>query len=334
MGGRAMSLLAPVLQAFFTDRLMGQRQASPETIKSYRDALRLLLCFAQARTGVAPSRLCIEELDAPLIAGFLEHLERDRHNSVRTRNNRLAAIHSLFAYAALRHPEHAEVIQRVLAIPHKRMDRQLVCYLTAAEIDALIAAPDPDSWIGRRDRTLLLVAVQTGLRVSELTSMSCGDVVLGTGAHVRCRGKGRKDRITPLTTQGAQALEVWLAERRGAAAEALFPSRRRSSLSRDAVALLLAKHVKTAATTCPSLATKEVTPHVLRHTCAMQLLAAGVDITVIALWLGHEQIESTNVYLHADLAIKERALARTTPLNVAPGRYRPPDDLLAFLSGL
>jgi integrase/recombinase XerD len=255
-------------------------------------------------------------------------------NSVRTRNNRLAAIHSLFRYAAPRHPEHAAVIQRVLAIPHKRMDRQLICHLTTTEIDALIAAPDTDSWIGRRDRTLMLVAVQTGLRVSELTRMTCGDVVLGTGAHVRCRGKGRKDRITPLTTHGVQALKTWLAERRGEASEPLFPSRRRTPLSRDAVALLLAKHAKTAVTACPSLATKQVTPHVLRHTCAMQLLAAGVDITVIALWLGHEQLESTNIYLHADLSVKERALARTKPMNGALGRYRPPDGLLAFLEGL
>ncbi len=329
-----MSLLAPALQAFFTERLITQRQASPETIKSYRDALRLLLRFAQAHSGTAPSRLRIEDLDAPLIAAFLEHLEHDRHNSVRTRNNRLAAIHSLFGYAALHHPEHAEVIQPVLAIPHKRMDRQLICYLAPIEIDALIAAPDTDSWIGRRDRTLMLVAVQTGLRVSELTRMTCGDVVLGTGAHVRCVGKGRKDRITPLTAQGVQALKAWLVERHGEASEPLFPGRRRTPLSRDAVALLLAKHAKTAATTCPSLATKKITPHVLRHTCAMQLLAAGVDITVIALWLGHEQIESTNVYLHADLSIKERALVRTKPLNSAPGRYRPPDDLLAFLEGL
>jgi integrase/recombinase XerD len=329
-----VSLLAPVLQAFFTERLIAQRQASPETIKSYRDGLRLLLGFAQARTGATPSRLEIEELDAPLIAAFLEHLERDRHNSVRTRNNRLAAIHSLFAYAALRHPEHAEVIQRVLAIPHKRMDRELICYLTPVEIDALIAAPDPDSWMGRRDRTLLLLAVQTGLRVSELTHMTCGDVVLGTGAHVRCRGKGRKDRITPLTAQGAQALKTWLAERRGTAAEPLFPSLRRGPLSRDAVALLLSKHAKAAARTCRSLATKDVTPHVLRHTCAMQLLAAGIDVTVIALWLGHEQIESTNMYLHADLGIKERALARTAPASIKPGRYRAPDSLLAFLEDL
>jgi len=307
-----MSLLAPALQAFFTERLITQRQASPETIKSYRDALRLLLRFAQAHSGTAPSRLRIEDLDAPLIAAFLEHLEHDRHNSVRTRNNRLAAIHSLFGYAALHHPEHAEVIQPVLAIPHKRMDRQLICYLAPIEIDALIAAPDTDSWIGRRDRTLMLVAVQTGLRVSELTRMTCGDVVLGTGAHVRCVGKGRKDRITPLTAQGVQALKAWLVERHGEASEPLFPGRRRTPLSRDAVALLLAKHAKTAATTCPSLATKKITPHVLRHTCAMQLLAAGVDITVIALWLGHEQSSRrTSTFTRTSASRNERSCARS-----------------------
>jgi site-specific recombinase XerD len=330
----AMSLLAPVLQAFFTDRLIAQRRASPATITSYRDTFRLLLRFAQARTATAPSRLGVEQLDAPLIAAFLEHLEHERGNSVRARNNRLAAIHSLFAYAALHHPEHAETIQRVLAVPHKRTDRELICYLTAAEVDALLAAPDTRTWLGRRDRTLILLAVQTGLRVSELTALTCADVVLGVGAHIRCRGKGRKDRITPLTTQSAQALKAWLAERRGGAGDPLFPSLRRTPLSRDAVALLLAKHAATAAAICPSIATKELTPHVLRHTCAMQLLAAGVDITVIALWLGHEQIESTNIYLHADLTIKERALARTKPAHVAPGPYRPPDDLLAFLEAL
>ena len=329
-----MSLLAPVLQAFFTERLITQRQASPATITSYRDTFRLLLRFAQTRTGTPPSRLRIEQLDAPLIAAFLEHIEHERRNSVRTRNNRLAAIHSFFAYAALRHPEHAETIQRVLAIPHKRMDRELICHLTPAEIDALVAAPDTRTWLGRRDRALILLAVQTGLRVSELTALTRDDVALGVGALVRCRGKGRKDRITPLTSQSVETLKAWLAERRGAGRDPLFPSLRRTRLSRDAVALLLSKHAATAAAGCPSIATKAVTPHVLRHTCAMQLLAASVDITVIALWLGHEQIESANIYLHADLSIKERALARTKPAHAMPGRYRPPDTLLAFLEGL
>jgi len=264
-----------------------------------------------------------------LIGAFLDHLEAERGNSASTRNNRLAAIHSLFAYAALRHPEHAALIQRVLAIPAKRTDRQLVSFLTDDEVAALLAAPDRGGWLGRRDRALLLVAVQTGLRVSELTSICCDDVELGTGAHLRCHGKGRKERITPLTTEVCAELRVWLAERCGEPHDALFPSRRGGPLSSDAVAVLVARHARTAASGCPSLLTKTVTPHVLRHTCAMRLLAVGVDISVIALWLGHEGIETTQIYLHADLAIKERALARTAPTGTAPGRYRPPDTLLA-----
>jgi site-specific recombinase XerD len=329
-----MSALAPTLQGFFTERLLTQRRASSNTVASYRDTFRLLLAFAQTRTGKAPSMLQLEDLDALLVGAFLDHLEVERHNAVRTRNTRLAAIHSLFAYAALRHPEHAVLIQRVLAIPAKRTDRQLVSFLTGDEIDALLAAPDRDTWVGRRDHALLLVAVQTGLRVSELTSLACADVELGTGAHLRCHGKGRKERITPLTSQACAVLRVWLAERRGEPSDPLFPSRRRGPLSRDAIALLVAKHADIAAQRCPSLQGKTVTPHVLRHTCAMTLLAVGVDISVIALWLGHEGIETTQIYLHADLTIKERALARTAPAGTMPGRYRAPDALLAFLNGL
>lgn len=329
-----MSDLAPTLQGFFTERLLTQRRASPNTVASYRDAFRLLLDFAQRRTGKSPSKLQLEDLDAVLIGSFLQHLETDRHNSVRTRNTRLAAVHSLFAYAALHHPEHAALIQRVLAIPAKRTDRQLVSFLTHDEVDALLAAPDRDTWIGRRDHALLLIAVQTGLRVTELTCLTCADVDLGTGAHVRCHGKGRKERVTPLTTQACGVLRVWLAERRGEPCDPLFPSRRRGPLSRDAVALLVAKHAAAATQHCPTLTGKTVSPHVLRHTCAMSLLAVGVDTSVIALWLGHEGIETTQIYLHADLAIKERALARTAPASIKPGRYRPPDTLLAFLNAL
>ena len=329
-----MSALAPTMQSFFTERMLTQRQASPNTVSSYRDSFRLLLAFAQQRTGKTPSNLQLEDLDAVLIGAFLEHLERERHNSVRTRNNRLAAVHSLFAYAALRHPEHAALIQRVLAVPAKRTDRQLVSFLTRAEVDALLAAPDRDTWVGRRDHALLLVAVQSGLRVTELTTLTCADVELGTGAHLRCHGKGRKERITPLTTQARGVLRVWLTEHRGEPDDPLFPSRRHGPLSRDAVALLVAKHARTAASRCPSLGAKTVSPHVLRHTCAMSLLTVGVDISVIALWLGHEGIETTQIYLHADLAIKERALARTAPAGTTPGRYRAPDTLIAFLEAL
>ena len=329
-----MSALAPTLQAFFTDRLIRQRQASPQTIAAYRDTLRLLLTFAARSTGREPSKLDIADLDAPLIGAFLDHLEAERGNSVRTRNARLAAIRSLFRYAALRHPEHAESIGRVLAIPPKRFARSLVTFLTEQEVDALLAVADRTTWTGRRDHALLLLAVQTGLRVSELTGLRCADVHLGTGAHVSCRGKGRKDRITPLTRVTVAVLRVWLAEREGGPADSLFPTGTGTPLSRDAVERRLAKHAAAAGSACPSLRTKRISPHVLRHTAAMRLLQAGVDTSVIALWLGHEHVDTTQIYLHADLALKERAIARTTPPDARPGRYRPSDALLAFLDGL
>lgn len=329
-----MSSLAPTLEAFFTERLVAQRRVSPHTVASYRDAWRLLLNYASEQTGKQPCTLDLEDLDAPLIGAFLAHLETVRHNRVRTRNARLVAVHSFYRFAALRHPEHAALIQRVLAIPLKRTDRPLVTFLTRPEIDALLSAPQRTTWIGRRDHALLVVAIQTGLRVSELTALCCADVVLGTGAHLRCHGKGRKERHTPLTGHTNKVLKTWMAERQGAPDDPVFPSRRGGPLSRDAVELLVARHAAAAQQRCPSLRTKTVTPHVLRHSCAMTLLHAGIDVTVIALWLGHESIEATNVYLHADLTIKEQALAKTTPANSAPGRYHPPDSLLAFLEGL
>jgi site-specific recombinase XerD len=329
-----MSTLAPTIEAFFTQRLATQRDASSHTIAAYRDALRLLLIFAQDRIGKPPSQLDVADLDAWLVTAFLTWLETERGNSVTTRNARLTAIRSLFRYAALRHPEHAGLIQRVLAIPSKRHEQTMVCFLTPPEVDTLLAAPDRTSWYGRRDHALLTLAVQTGLRVSELTRLTCGDLHMGTGAHVRCLGKGRKQRATPLTSQTVAVLKVWLRERAGNPTEPLFPSRRNKPLSSDAVAWLLTKHVDTAARRCPSLAGKNVTPHVLRHTAAMRLLQAGVDTSVIALWLGHESVQTTQIYLHADLALKEQALARTAPPETAPGRYRPPDKLLAFLEAL
>jgi integrase/recombinase XerD len=329
-----MSALAPTLQAYFLDRLVAQRHASPHTIRAYRDTMRLLLGFAQARLATPAAQLDIADLDADLIAAFLDHLEHERDNTIGTRNARLAAIHSLFRFAALRHPEHAGLIARVLAIPPKRHDRALVTYLNDPEIDALLAAPDLNTWIGRRDRAMLQVAIETGLRVSELTGLTCADVHLGPGAHISCRGKGRKDRITPLTTSTAAVLRGWLDERAGLQSDPLFPTTRGTPLSRDAVDRRLAKHTATAARTQRSLHDKTVTPHVLRHTAAMRLLHASVDSAVIALWLGHERVETTQIYLHADLAIKERALARTTPPAAKPGRYTPPDALLAFLEGL
>ncbi len=329
-----MTALAPVLQTFFTDQLIAQRQVSGHTVAAYRDTFRLLLAFAQARTGTAPCDLLLVDLDADLIGAFLEYLRNDRRNGARTRNARLAAIHSLFRYAALRHPEHAALIQRVLAIPPARFDKTAVSYLTAGEAEALLAAPDCSRWIGRRDHALLAVAIQTGLRVSELTTLTRSDVHLGAGPHVRCTGKGRKERCTPLTSQVARALRTWLDERGGGQGDPLFPTSRGQPLSRDAVELLVTRHARTAQAACPTLRGKTVSPHVLRHTAAMSLLHAGTDITVIALWLGHEHSETAQIYIHADQTLKQRALDRTTPPGIRPGRYRPPDTLLAFLEQL
>ena len=329
-----MTTLAPTIQAFFTDYLTRQRRASPHTIAAYRDSLRLLLAFTARQAGRQPSALEITDLDAPLVGAFLDHLENERGNSVRTRNARLAAIHALFSFAALRHLDHAAVIQRVMAIPPKRSDRKLVTYLTEHEAAALLAAPDTATRTGRRDHALLTLAIQAGLRVSELTSLTRADTFLGTGAHVTCTGKGRKQRITPLTPATAKVLGGWLGEHPGKPGDPLFPSRSGSPMSRDAGERRLTKHTTAAAGTQPSLKGKKVSPHVLRHTAAMRLLAAGIDTTVIALWLGHESVATTQVYIHADLAIKEKALARTAPLDVRTGRYQPPDALVEFLESL
>jgi integrase/recombinase XerD len=329
-----MTLLAPGLQAYFTQRLIEQRSASPNTIAAYRHTFRLLLGFATGRTGTPPSALDIADLDAPLIAAFLEHLERERGNATRTRNNRLAAIHSLFAYLALQHPEHAASIQRVLAIPPKRTEKHLLTYLTDPEVDALLAACGQATRTGRRDHTMLALTIQTGLRISELISLTCQDITLATGANVHTVGKGRKARRTPLTPPTRTLLKAWLKERAGAPEEPLFPTSTGKRLSRDAIEHRLAHHLKIAATKCPSIAAKHVTMHTLRHTAAMRLLLAGNDITVIALWLGHEQITTTQIYLHADMTHKQQAIDRTKPLNAKPGRYQPPDALLAFLEAL
>jgi integrase/recombinase XerD len=326
--------LAPILQAFFTDRLARQKKASPNTVAAYRDTCRLLLSFARQQTGKQPSRLSLADLDAALVGAFLQHLEDDRGNASSTRNARLAAIHSLFSYAAPRAPEHAAVISQVLAIPPRRRERAIVSYLTPGEIDALLAAPDRSTWHGRRDHALLLLAVQTGLRVSELTALAVQDAHLGAGPHVRCHGKGRKDRATPLTSQVVRTLRTWLAELGPGPGTPLFPTRAGSRLSRDAVERLVTKHASAAAGNCPSIKEKNVTPHVLRHTAAMALLRSGTDTSVIALWMGHESPETTQVYLHADMTIKEQALARVQQPGTSPGRYQPPDTLLAFLDSL
>ena len=329
-----MILLAGPLEAFFTDRLLQQRHASPHTIAAYRDTFRMLLSFAQRRVRKPPSALPLKALDATLIAAFLHHLEHERGNSIRTRNARLAAIHSFFRFVALQEPACSATCERVLAIPTKKAERKLVTSLTRTEQHALLAAPDRTAWLGRRDHAILLLLLQTGLRVSEMRELRCEDIIFSTGPHVRCRGKGRKERCTPLTRDTVSVLRAWLAERAGLPHEPAFPSRRGTVLSRDAVERLVAKHADTARTSCASLRTKAVTPHVLRHTTAVTLLHAGNDRAVIALWLGHESIETTQMYLDADLSSKERALARTAPLHTAPGRYRPDDRLLAFLSDL
>lgn len=323
-----------LLQSFFTDRLLRQRQASPHTIAGYRDCFRLLLHFAKERLDKMPSQLRLEDLDAPLIGLFLDHLESTRKNSAHTRNIRLGAIHSFFRYVALEEPAHALDCQRILAVPNKRHEQRPIDFLNREEIDALLAVPNPSTWLGRRDRTLLLVAVQTGLRVSELIGLNCQDVVLETGAHVRCFGKGRKQRCTPLRPETAKMLEAWLRERHGLLEDPVFPSSRGGRLSRDAIECLITKHVQHAAQTCPSLTRKNVSPHVLRHTTAMDLLQHGVDRSVIALWLGHESVETTQMYLHADMRLKEKALSHTEPLGVKPTRYHPDDKLLAFLETL
>jgi integrase/recombinase XerD len=323
-----------LLQSFFTDRLMRQRQASPETIASYRDAFCLLFRFVQQRSNKVPSSLEMQDLDGPLIVDFLWWLEKERGNSARTRNARLAAIHSFFKYASLYDPTHSELIQRVLAIPGKRYDRAPVEYLTRSETEALLATPNQSTWGGCRDRTLMLLTVQTGLRVSELIGLDCENIALGKGAHVRCKGKGRKERCTPLRKESAEALRLWLQERNGRPSDPLFSNARGRRLSRDGVEYILRKHLTAAAQQCQSLKKKRVSPHVLRHTAAMDLLQHGVDRSVIALWLGHETLETVDVYVHADLQMKEKAMAKTTPLEVPLGRYRPDDELLMFLKSL
>jgi len=329
-----MTALAPTLQAFFTDRLVRERHASPATVAAYRDTWRMLLNFAATRTRISPIRLDLDDIDAPMVSAFLDHLETHRGNTARTRNARLAGIHSVFRFAAHRHPEHTATIARVLAIPTKRFDRAIITYLTPAEVAALLAAPDLSTWFGRRDQAWLQTAAQTGLRISEMTALTCADVHLGVGAHVSCLGKGRKQRITPITAGTVTILTGWINERGNDPAGPLFPTRSGRPMSRDAVEHRIAVHTATAAAACPSLNHKTVTAHTLRHTAAMRLLEAGTDTSIISLWLGHEQVQTTTVYLHADLAIKERALARTTPPDAKPGRYQPPDPLLAFLESL
>jgi integrase/recombinase XerD len=322
------------LQRFFTERLATQLKASPNTVTSYRDTFRLLLKYAADRLGRPPTELQVVDIDADLIGLFLADIESTRGNTTRSRNTRLSAIRSFFKYVAVNEPQLLHHCQRVLAMPAKRHEKRAIDYLSRAEIEALIQAPDLSTWHGRRDRALLALALQTGLRVSELISLSCDDIVLGTGAHVRCMGKARKERATPIRKDSAKVLRDWLNERGGTDTDPVFISNRDARLSRDAVEQIVRKHGLTAEGKCPSLKKKHVTPHVLRHSAAMQLLQNGVDRTVIALWLGHESVETTQMYIHADIQLKEKAMARTRPIKAPPGRYRPGDKLLAFLEAL
>jgi site-specific recombinase XerD len=332
---KTSTLVALLLEGFFTKRLLAQRRASPHTVASYRDTFRLLLRFAEKRLSRAPSKLALEDLNALFIASFLDELENKRGNGARTRNIRLAAIHSFFRYAALEAPEHAGLIQRVLSIPRKRFTRALIDFLVRPEIEALLSAPDRTTWVGRRDHALLLTAVQTGLRLSELTGLRHQDVSLSVGAHVSCVGKGRKERCTPLTKSTVVVLRKWIEDYpNGGEPKFMFPSTRGGRLSADATQHIVAKHVSVARKTCPSLVKKRVTPHVLRHTAAMELLQAGVDRSLIAIWLGHESVETTQIYLDANLALKEEILAKMRPITSPAGTFRPGDRLLNFLNSL
>jgi integrase/recombinase XerD len=331
---KATSDLAALLEGFFAQRLIAQRRVSPHTLASYRDTFRLLLKFAEQHLGPPPSELTLCDLNAEFIGRFLDHLESDRTNSVRSRNLRLTAIRSFFCYAAVEAPPHAALIQRVLAIPRKRHARPLIDFLTHAEMEAMLATTGRQSWIGCRDYLFLLIAMQTGMRLSELTGLRHQDVMLGTGAHVRCEGKGRKERCTPLTKSAAKMLATWIKDQGQNDSQFLFPSVRGGRLSADAVQHLVRKYAAAATKACPSIAKKNVSPHVLRHSTAMELLQAGIDRSMIAIWLGHESVETTQIYLDANIAIKREILEKTRPINGTPGRYRPSDSLLSYLQSL
>jgi site-specific recombinase XerD len=331
---KPVSDFSQLCESFFSKRLIAQRKASPHTISAYAQTFRLLVAYAQKRLGTPPSQLSFAQLDAPFLAGFLDELESKRSNSARSRNARLASLRAFYRYAALEVPQHAGLIQRVLAIPYKRVTRRLVSYLTRPEVEAILASVDKSTWLGRRNHAMFLLAVQTGLRLSEITGLHQKDVMLCRAAHVRCEGKGRKERCTPLARPTVAVLKAWISEQGINGSAFVFPSKNGDRLSADAVQHALATHVTTAQRKCPSLAKKRVTPHVLRHTAGMELLQAGVDRALIAIWLGHESLETTQIYLDADLHLKEAILARMNPVQSKAGRYRPDDQLLSYLKGL
>jgi len=330
----SVTTLSALVQKFFTDRLYAQMEASPHTIASYRDTFRLLLTFAGEKTGRSPMVLNIDDLSAEMIGVFLDDIETTRKNSVRSRNTRLAAIRSFFRFAALHEPAYMFHCQKILSMPSKRYVKRNVEFLNAQEMQALLNAPDCSTWIGRRDLAILTIALQAGLRASELVNIQCCDIMLETGAHVRCEGKGRKHRATPLRREAVTTLKNWSKERRGSDHDPLFPTMRGDKMSRDALEHLVKRHIKTASKSCPSLIGKRVSPHVLRHSTAMDLLHHGVDQAVIALWLGHESIDTTQAYIHADMTLKEKALAKMSSPSTTPGRYKPDDKLLSFLESL
>ena len=326
--------LPPFVQRFFSERLESQLGASPNTVASYRDTFMLLLAFACSSLGRQPTDLLLTDIDVEFVGRFLDSLETKRGNSARSRNTRLTAIRSFFRFVSLSEPRLLHHCQKVLAMPAKRYEKRAVEYLDRDEIEALVAAPNLATWYGRRDRALLLLCVQTGLRVSELIGLDCGDVDLDRGAHVACRGKGRKARATPLRADTVKVLRDWLDERSASRDQPLFVSNRGTRLSRDAIERIVRKYVAIASDQCQTLKSKRVSPHCLRHSAAMELLHRGVGSAVIALWLGHESAETTRIYLHADLRIKEKAMERTEPTGASPGRYRPSDALLRFLKEL
>ncbi|SDF83214.1 Site-specific recombinase XerD [Mucilaginibacter pineti] len=326
--------LSALVQRFFTERLFTQMEASPHTIASYRDTFRLLLKFAGAKTRRSPMKLTIDDLDAEMIGAFLDDIESTRKNTSRSRNTRLAAIRSFFKFVALHEPAHMHHCQKILSMPNKRFIKRNVEFLSVQQMQALLKAPDRSTWIGRRDHAILVLTLQTGLRASELVSIQCRDLVLDVGAYVRCEGKGRKQRTTPLRHETIAVMKSWIRERRGNDQDPLFPTIRGDKMSRDALEHLVKRHIKTASITCPSLVGKRVSPHVLRHSTAMDLLHHGIDQTVIALWLGHESVETTQAYIHADLKLKEQALAKMSSATTAIGRYRADDKLLIFLENL
>ena len=328
------SLLAPHVHAFFTDHLCHHKRVSPQTLVSCRDSFRLLLTFMQQTVGIEPSALCVADLDAPTLLAFLDHLEQQRGNSIRSRNIRLSALRAFFRFVALRDPESVAMVTRVLAIPIKREDKKLVGYLTRPEIDALIAAPDRSSWMGRRDHALLLTMYNSGARVSEITALKRAQVSFGATTFLELHGKGRKERTIPLWPQTREVLKRWFRELGEHKSVMAFPNARGRPLARHSVNYLIHKAVEAAAPRCPTLLTRPITPHLIRHTTATHLLQSGIDIATIALWLGHESIETTHVYLEADLATKERALQKLAPVDDQEARFTADDPLLAFLTSL